>query len=81
MKEFGVSHILPPEIKRADIIALATERRDIMPDHPSRWEILEGVEPLKEKIHPLLPTQARTQFLMRYYELIDKEGTFEKRKI
>jgi hypothetical protein len=33
-------------IKRADLIALATERRDLMPDHPDEWDVLIGIEPV-----------------------------------
>lgn len=33
-------------IKRADLMALATERRDLMPEHPDPWEALDGVEPI-----------------------------------
>lgn len=34
------------DIKRWDLIALATERRDLMPADGEEWEILRGVEPL-----------------------------------
>ena len=33
-------------IKRADLMALATERRDLMPAHPDPWEVLHGIEPI-----------------------------------
>jgi 5'-deoxynucleotidase YfbR-like HD superfamily hydrolase len=33
-------------IKRADLIALATERRDLMPAHPDQWPALAGVQPV-----------------------------------
>ena len=32
-------------IKRADSIALATERRDLMPAHPDPWPGIDGIEP------------------------------------
>lgn len=34
-----------PLIKQADLIALATEKRDIMPAHPEAWTCLDGIEP------------------------------------
>lgn len=34
-------------IRRADLIALATERRDLLPDHPQRWAVLTGIEPVQ----------------------------------
>jgi hypothetical protein len=35
------------EINRADLIALATERRDLLPPHPMPWPILNGIEPAR----------------------------------
>lgn len=32
-------------IRQADLIALATERRDLMPPSTERWPILDGIEP------------------------------------
>lgn len=37
-------------IRRADLIALATERRDLMPSHPEPWPVLRDVRPV-EWIH------------------------------
>lgn len=34
-------------IRRADLIALATERRDLMPPHAGTWEILRDVQPVE----------------------------------
>jgi hypothetical protein len=34
------------DVKRADLIALATEKRDLMPDSPRPWPVLAGVEPV-----------------------------------
>ena len=40
-------------IKRADIVALATERRDVVASsHLTPWTILEGVEPADIRIRP-----------------------------
>lgn len=33
-------------IKRADLMALATERRDLMPGHPEPWPELAGIDPV-----------------------------------
>lgn len=49
-ESFGLSDVFIAHrqaIKRWDLIALATERRDLMPaDDGEGWEILRGVEPL-----------------------------------
>ncbi len=49
-ESFGLSDAFQnyaKDIRRWDLIALATERRDLMPqDEGDGWEILKGVEPL-----------------------------------
>ena len=69
---FGLPAKLPPEVKRADLVALATERRDLMPWHASRWECTEGLRPLVGTITPLPPEAARLIFLERYSVLTGK---------
>jgi hypothetical protein len=39
------ARINAPLVKRADLIALATERRDLMPQSSGAWPALEGIEP------------------------------------
>lgn len=34
------------QIRRADLVALATERRDLMPPHHQAWEALDGIAPI-----------------------------------
>jgi uncharacterized protein len=58
-----------PEIKKADLIALATERRDLMPMEIVEWETLIGVRPLRQSITPLHPIQAKAQFIEHYFKL------------
>jgi 5'-deoxynucleotidase YfbR-like HD superfamily hydrolase len=70
LARFGVDPKLPPEVKVADIIMLATEQRDLMTRRATDWGILEGVTPLAETITPLLPAEAKVAFLARYYELV-----------
>lgn len=46
---FGVLHTsrdFAQVVKRADLMALATERRDLLPDGIPAWDCLEGVEPI-----------------------------------
>lgn len=66
---FGLPAKLPDSVKRADLIALSTERRDLMPWHSSRWECTEGLEPLPSRITPIPPAHARAIFLDRFKEL------------
>ena len=56
-------------IKRADLIALATEKRDLMPRSAERWSYLDGIAALPEPIATMSPWQAKQAFLARFAEL------------
>lgn len=55
-----------PAIHYADRVALATEKRDLMP--AGGWSV-PGVPRLKSTIKPLWPYSARLQFINRYNEV------------
>jgi len=63
---FQVSH--KPVIKSLDLRALATEKRDLMPEG-APWAILAGHEPWPEKIMPWSPERAEGIFLEQVAEL------------
>lgn len=44
---FGLPATMSPEVKRADMIMLATERRDVLHDDGVPWPCLEGIEPAR----------------------------------
>jgi 5'-deoxynucleotidase YfbR-like HD superfamily hydrolase len=56
-----------PAIKRADNIALATERRDLVSFGPRPWA--NRADPLPDRIVPLSPFDARELFMMRFADL------------
>lgn len=67
---FGLPMEHSPEVKRADLVMLATERRDLGIDDGDKWDILDGIAPTDEfAIHPLNPRQARQLFVARFNEL------------
>jgi hypothetical protein len=69
-RQFGVKMLDKQEVKRIDLIMLATERRDLMPPTEEAWKILEGIEPLPERIVPYQhPEMAAEAFLRRVKEL------------
>jgi 5'-deoxynucleotidase YfbR-like HD superfamily hydrolase len=72
---FGLERPLHRSVKKADLIMLATEQRDLLPPHDDEWALLRGVEPLKDEIHPWSPADACRYFLARFHELTTKEGT------
>lgn len=65
----GITLPMPPEVKHADLVALLTEKRDLMPLAGGIWESLDGIEPDDAVIVPLSPTKARAAFLRRHEEL------------
>ena len=56
-------------VKQADLIMLATERRDFGMEDGTPWPVLEGIEPLAQMITPLRPDAAMSAFMVRYHEL------------
>jgi 5'-deoxynucleotidase YfbR-like HD superfamily hydrolase len=69
LARFGLPAELPNIIKTADLVMLATEQRDLMPDHNDEWACLNGVTMLQETIEPWEWDHARDVFLVRYREL------------
>lgn len=70
-----------PSIKHADLIALATERRDLMPHNQQHWPILNGITPMATTIKPLAPSTAHALFTARYRELTQKTALQQLRNI
>jgi hypothetical protein len=64
----GLTGMMPKSVQHADLVALATEKRDLLPPGPD-WELLKGIEPLPEKIYPLWWKAAESLFLQRAKEL------------
>jgi hypothetical protein len=68
---FGLPAKLPPCIKHADLRMLATEQRDLMNCSGTGhvWTLLEGIDPVEQRIHPMTPEKAKHAFLTRYAQL------------
>lgn len=60
-------------IKAADLRALATEKRDLMPHSVEDWSYLEGIEPLPDRIVALGPFEAKAAFLQEFERLAQKQ--------
>jgi hypothetical protein len=65
---FGLPATLHESVKRADLVALRTEQRDLMLNRDT-WTVTAGIEPLAQPIDPLAPEPARQLFLARFAEL------------
>lgn len=72
-EHFDIDPVLPESVKRADIVTLATERRDLMPSHPEQWECLRGIPAMPERITPLTAEVAGMQFFSRLMELMQRD--------
>lgn len=64
-ERFDLALELPASVHRADLIALATERRDLMPSDPAIWDCLAGIQPLVETIRPWPAAEARLTYHQR----------------
>lgn len=72
-RRFEIPAVVPESVKRADLILLATECRDLMSAPPYRWRSIDGIEPLGGIIHPLSPDEAEREFIARFANLT-REG-------
>ncbi|SHG67276.1 phosphohydrolase [Massilia sp. CF038] len=66
---FGIDFANYQPIKRADLIALATEKRDLMPHSSERWAYLDGITALPARIVPMAPGAAKQAFLQEFIRL------------
>lgn len=68
--------VCTPLVKKADVIALATEARDLMPqaDALHSWEMLKHIEPMDQIIVAQGPYTAGCNFLTRYRQLVQELG-------
>jgi len=68
MSRFGLPIKHDPCIKRADLVLLATEQRDLMPKTERTWELLAdpSIKPMPERIVAMTPEEAYEAFLARY---------------
>jgi hypothetical protein len=69
LQVFGLPTCLPDSVKRADLILLATEKRDLMPAHGDDWDLIRDIPRLQEEIVPLPPRAARARFMDRFCQL------------
>ncbi|MEW0106442.1 5'-deoxynucleotidase [Escherichia coli] len=69
-EKYELPPVMSTPVKYADLIMLATERRDLGLDDGSLWPVLEGI-PATEmfKVIPLAPGHAYGMFMERFNEL------------
>ncbi len=79
-QKFNLGKKMPVEVKKevkyADMVLLATEKRDVMMND-DYWEVLDGFEALDKILIPVPPKEARIMFLERYNELLRDDEVFK----
>lgn len=60
-------------VSYADLIALATERRDLIGGDDRKWQCLDGIKANDLIIEPQSPEDSRLAFLNRYREITDAD--------
>ncbi|OGT89419.1 MAG: hypothetical protein A2514_15920 [Gammaproteobacteria bacterium RIFOXYD12_FULL_61_37] len=68
LARFGLLAEMSPEVKRADLVLLATEQRDLF------GKAVSAGMALPQRITPLPARDAKLEFLARYSELAIKSG-------
>jgi len=63
---YGIADFEDRAIKRADLVALAMEKRDLMPNSTEAWGSLTGIVPSPTRITPLSPQEAKALFLATF---------------
>lgn len=72
LAQFGLPAEMPPEVKRADLVALRTEQRDLMHKAGGLWTSLQGIEPSSAfQVEPMPPVEAAHLYLRRHRELLE----------
>jgi 5'-deoxynucleotidase YfbR-like HD superfamily hydrolase len=69
LARFDVPTPLPPCVKHADLVALATEKRDLWEDLPGQWDCLNGIDPLPYRIGTVPPSISYEMFMKRFLQI------------
>lgn len=67
---FDLDPVLPPCVHDADLIALATEKRDLMAPHTDNWPCLVGTNPAQFRIKPTSQPEAAQAYFDRLMQLL-----------
>lgn len=71
---FGLTTPWPDEIKHADLVMLATEKRDLMAAADHTWALLDGIEPSETAItYGWQPHAAEREWFIRFDRLCPAE--------
>jgi hypothetical protein len=74
---FGVNLQHNDDIHHADLVVLATERRDLMPMDMADWSSIAGITPMSRTIKPMSPDAAAAQFMEMFFTLTNQKKTIK----
>lgn len=74
LSRFGIQGNLHPEVKKADLIMLLTEQKQLMRRPDDVWPCTAGLEPADITIVGMMPTEAEAFFLARYHHLLENSN-------
>ena len=75
---FGVNLQHNDAIRHADLVVLATERRDLMPMDMADWSSIAGITPMRRTIRPKSPEAASAQFMEMFFSLTNQKNISKK---
>lgn len=73
---FGLTYPWPPSVRAADLIMLATEKRDLMPPGGAAWDVIKGITPDSFDISGGYFSRKdwKSEFIARFDELAGARG-------
>ncbi|EUL33734.1 hypothetical protein P851_03144 [Klebsiella aerogenes UCI 48] len=72
-KKFGLPAEQHPTVKYADLVMLASERRDFEIDDGTHWHMLDGIIPTDQfVINPVRSGQSYGMFMNRFHQLMER---------
>lgn len=71
-RKFGLDGIIPESVRRADIIALATEQRDLMNECEHDWSLPEWAKPDIYPIQVMPFKEVKRKFLYTFKVLMER---------
>ena len=74
---FGVNLQHNDAIRHADLVVLATERRDLMPMDMADWSSIAGITPMSRTIKPMSPEAASAQFMEMFFTLTNQKKSIK----
>ena len=77
-ERFGVTLQHNDAIRHADLVVLATERRDLMPMDMADWSSIAGITPMRRTIRPKSPEAASAQFMEMFFSLTNQKNISKK---